>query len=135
MGAYLKRLLTTGAAYQFGDILAKAIALLTIPLYTRYVSRSEYGAANALLTAVILASIFLRMGVGEAFVRFYFDDDDAERRGRIARTTTSIVAWTTTLASLVALALAGPLSRLILGFDDPILMDCAILGLWAFTNL
>ena len=45
------------------------------------------------------------------------------------------VAWTTTLCSLVALALAGPLSRLILGFDDPVLMDCAILGLWAFTNL
>ena len=81
MGAYLKRLLTTGAAYQFGDILAKAIALLTIPLYTRYVSRSAYGAANALLTAVILASIFLRLGVGEAFVRFYFDDDDSQRRG------------------------------------------------------
>jgi O-antigen/teichoic acid export membrane protein len=135
LGAYLKRLLTTGAAYQFGDILAKAIALLTIPLYTRYVSRSEYGAANALLTAVILASIFLRLGVGEAFVRFYFDDDDPERRRRIARTATSTVAWTTTLCSLVALALAGPLSRLILGFHDPILLDCAIVGLWAFTNL
>jgi O-antigen/teichoic acid export membrane protein len=132
---YLKRLLSTGAAYQFGDILAKAIALVTIPLYTRYVSRGGYGAANSLLTSVILASIFLRVGVGEAFIRFYFDDDDPARRQRIARVATATVAWTTSLASLAALAFSGPLSRLLLGFRDPLLLDCAIVGLWAFTNL
>jgi len=132
---YLKRLLRTGAAYQFGDVLAKAIALVTIPLYTRHVSRAGYGAANSLLTAVILASIFLRAGLGEAFIRFYFDDTDAARRERIARTATATVAWITTIASLLALALAGPLSRALLGFRDPLLIDCATVGLWAFTNL
>ncbi|MDQ6810801.1 MAG: lipopolysaccharide biosynthesis protein [Actinomycetota bacterium] len=135
MRGYLKRLVATGAAYQFGDIIAKAIALVTIPLYTRYVSRGGYGAAGSLLTAVILASIFLRVGVQEAFVRFYFDDSDAQRRTRIARTATATVAWTTTVASLLAITFAGPLSRLILGFHDPLLLDCAVVGLWAFTNL
>jgi O-antigen/teichoic acid export membrane protein len=132
---YLKRLVATGAAYQFGDIVAKGIALVTIPLYTRHVSPAGYGAANSLLTAVILASIFLRVGVGEAFIRFYFDDEDGSRRDRIARTATATVAWTTTVAALLALVFAGPLSRLILGYHDPLLLDCAVLGLWAFTNL
>ncbi len=135
MRSYLKRLLATGAAYQFGDIVAKGIALVTIPLYTRHVSPAGYGAANSLLTAVILASIFLRVGVGEAFIRFYFDDDDEARRDRIARTATATVAWTTTIAAVLALVLAGPLSQLILGFHDPLLIDCAVVGLWAFTNL
>ncbi len=135
MLGYLKRLVATGAAYQFGDIVAKGIALITIPLYTRHVSPAGYGAAASLLTAVILASIFLRVGVGEAFIRFYFDDDDGVRRDRIARTATATVAWTTTLAALVAVALADPLSRLILGFEDRELLYCAIVGLWAFTNL
>ena len=135
MRGYLKRLLTTGAAYQFGDIVAKGIALITIPLYTRHISPAGYGAANSLLTAVILASIFLRVGVGEAFIRFYFDDDDLSRRARIARTATATVAWTTTAASLLALVFSGALSRLILGYHDPLLIDCAIVGLWAFTNL
>jgi O-antigen/teichoic acid export membrane protein len=133
--AYLKRLLTTGAAYQFGDLLAKAIALVTLPLYTRHVSPAGYGAANSLLTAVILASIFLRAGVGEAFVRFYFDDADAARRERIARSASAFVAWSTTAAALLALLFSGPLSRALLGFRDPELFDCAVLGLWAFTNL
>jgi len=132
---YLKRLVTTGAAYQFGDILAKGLALLTLPLYTRHLSNEAYGAAETLLTAVILASIVLRLGVGEAFIRFYFDDQDSARRERIARTATATVAWTTTLASVLALVLAGPLSRLLLGSEDPLLFDCAVLGLWAFTNL
>ncbi len=135
MLGYLKRLLTTGAAYQFGDIVAKGIALVTIPLYTRHISPAGYGAANSLLTAVILASIFLRVGVGEAFIRFYFDDEDQLRRNRIARTATATVAWTTTVAALLAVAFAAPLSRLILGFHDPLLIDCAVVGLWSFTNL
>jgi O-antigen/teichoic acid export membrane protein len=132
---YLKRLLATGAAYQFGDIVAKGIALVTIPLYTRYVSPAGYGAAATLLTAVILASVFLRVGVGEAFIRFYFDDSDVARRERIARTATATVAWTSTVAAVIAVVFSGALSRLILGFHDPLLIDCAIVGLWAFTNL
>ena len=66
MLGYLKRLVTTGAAYQFGDILAKGLALLTLPLYTRHLDTKAYGAAETLLTAVILVSILLRVGVGEA---------------------------------------------------------------------
>jgi O-antigen/teichoic acid export membrane protein len=132
---YLKRLVTTGAAYQFGDILAKGLALLTLPLYTHHLNPEAYGAAESLLTAVILSSILLRVGVGEAFIRFYFDDEDPERRTRIARTATAAVAWTTTLASLLALLFAGELSKLLIGIRDPLLFDCAVLGLWAFTNL
>jgi O-antigen/teichoic acid export membrane protein len=132
---YLKRLLSTGAAYQAADIVAKCIALVTLPLYTHHVAPAGYGAYNSLLTAVILSSILLRLGLGEAFVRFYFTDHDPARRARIARTATATVAWTTTAATLAALAFSGELSQLVLGFRDPLLMDCAILGLWAFTNL
>ena len=135
MREYLKRLVKTGAAYQAAEIFAKAIAVVTLPLYTRHVSSEAYGAYNTLLTSVILFSIVLRLGVGEAFVRFYFDDADQERRTRIARTATATVAWTTTAATFVAVAFSSELSRLVLGFDDPLLMDCAILGLWAFTNI
>ena len=98
MLGYLKRLVTTGAAYQFGDIVAKGLALITLPLYTRHLSPSAYGAAESLLTAVILSSILLRVGLGEAFIRFYFDDEDSARRDRIARSATAAVAWTTTVA-------------------------------------
>ncbi len=137
MFGYLKRLLRTGAAYQAAEIVAKGIAVLTLPLYLRHVSRGEYGAYQSLFTAVILASILLRVGVGEAFVRFYYEDRDAKRRDRIARTATATVAWTTTVAAVAVVVFAAPLSELLLGAHpaDPELIDCAALGLWAFTNL
>jgi len=132
---YLKRLLRTGAAYQAADIIAKGIAVFTLPLYTRHVSSGEYGAYSALLTAVILASILLRFGVGEAFLRFYYEDEDEERRRRIARSTIATVAWSTTLAAALLVVFAAPVSQALLGREEPILLDCAIVGLWAFTNL
>jgi O-antigen/teichoic acid export membrane protein len=135
MRDYFKRLITTGAAYQAAEIVAKGLAVITLPLYTRHVSTAGYGVYNLLLTAVILTSIVLRLGVDQAFVRFYYEDLDLERRARIARTATATVAWTTTVAALVAVAFAGPLSRLVIGSSDSLLMDCATLGLWAFTNI
>ncbi|HUB76921.1 MAG TPA: lipopolysaccharide biosynthesis protein [Solirubrobacteraceae bacterium] len=137
MFAYFKRLVTAGAAYQAGDILSKGAALFTLPLYTRYVAPHQYGYAEALLTAVILISIVLRLGVGEAFIRFYYDDSDPDRRDRIATTAVALVFATTTAAAAVGAAFAGPLSRLLLSshHSQAALLDIAMLGVWAFTNL
>jgi len=132
---HLKRLLTTGAAYQAGDLVAKALALFTLPLYTRYVSEAQYGYAETLITQVILASILLRLGVGEAFVRFWFDDEDPRRRERMLSSTVVFVALTSTLAGLIGLAWVGDLSQLQLGVRSPTLTATALLGLWGFTNL
>ena len=126
----------TGAAYQFGDIVAKGSRCVTLPLYTRHSQPAGYGAAESLLTAVILASILLRVGVGEAFIRFYFDDEDVARRERIARTATATVAWTTTLAALLARRVRR--AALAAAARLPTTRCCSTarsLGLWAFTNL
>jgi O-antigen/teichoic acid export membrane protein len=133
---YLKRLATSGLAYQAASLVAGFLALFTLPLYTRHLSEAELGYAETLLTAIILVSILLRFGVGEAFVRFYFDDDDdPSRRDQLARRTTSFVLVTTTVAALVAVAFAGELSQALLRTRDATLMAYGILGLWAFTNL
>ncbi len=128
------RLLRGGASYQAASVLSAALALVTLPLYTRALSRSDFGVAETLLTFIILASILLRLGLGEAFVRYHFTTPEDER-DRLARTTSAAVLLTTTTTALLAAALAGPLSRLLLGFEEAGLMRIAVLGLWAFTNL
>jgi O-antigen/teichoic acid export membrane protein len=132
---YLKRLATSGLAYQASSLVAGFFALFTLPLYTHHLTKAELGYAETLLTAIILASIVLRFGVGEAFVRFYFDDDDVAHRDRLARRTTSFVLVTSTVAALVAVVFAAALSRALLGTRDATLMAYGVLGLWAFTNL
>jgi O-antigen/teichoic acid export membrane protein len=135
VASLFKRLAASGAAYQASSLVAGFLALFTLPLYTRHLTRAELGYAETLLTAIILVSILLRFGIGEAFVRFWFDDDDAGRRARLARTTTSFVLVTSSAAAIAAVVLAGPLSQLLFGTRDATLVAYGVLGLWAFTNL
>jgi O-antigen/teichoic acid export membrane protein len=135
MRSLFTRLLAGGASYQAASVLSAALALVTLPLYTSVLTRSDFGVAETLLTAIILASIFLRLGLGEAFVRFYFATPTGVERDRLARTTTVAVLVVTTAAALLAAVFAGPLSRLLLGFEEGGLMRIAVLGLWGFTNL
>ncbi|HWI72983.1 MAG TPA: lipopolysaccharide biosynthesis protein [Baekduia sp.] len=135
MAGLLRRLLASTFAYQAPSILSALLAIVTLPLYTGHLSTADYGYAENLLTAIIFTSILLRFGIGEAFVRFWFDDEDHARRLDLARTATSWTLYVSTAVTLVALAFAGPLSRLILDLDDSTLMSLGLLGLWAFTNL
>ncbi len=134
MTSYLRRLLRTGAAYQLADAVSKVVALALLPVYTRYLTPADYGTAELVLTTIILVSIILRLGLGEAFVRFHYLDADPERRRRLARTATGSLAVITTLVAGLIAIFPEPFSQL-LDIDQPDIIRAAALGLWAFTNL
>jgi O-antigen/teichoic acid export membrane protein len=138
MSRYLRRLATTGAAYTAASILSKVIAVALLPLYTRYLSPEDYGAAEVLFAAVVTASIIVRFGLLEAILRFYYlpEEDPA----RVVSSTFAGLFWLSTLGALVALPLAAPLSELLLDPSElppdvsgPELVRIAIGGLWVLT--
>ncbi len=135
MTAYLKRLVSSLAAYQLADVVSKFIAVLLLPVYTRYIDPAGYGVVELLANGVIFVSIVVRFGMIEAFLRFYFTDTDQERRDALARRAIGFLLIATTVASIALAAAAGPLSRVVLGYYDASIMRVAVLGLWAFTNL
>jgi O-antigen/teichoic acid export membrane protein len=135
MTSYLRRLLRAGAAYQVADAVSKVAALALLPVYTRHLTRGDYGTAELLLTTIILVSIVLRLGLGEALVRFHFLDADPERRRRLARTATGTLFVATTVAAVAVAVAAEPVSKALLGASHPAEIRAAALGLWAFTNL
>ena len=135
MTAYLKRLVSSLAAYQVADVVSKFIAVLLLPVYTRYIAPAGYGVVELLANGVILISILVRFGIIESFLRFYFSDEDTARRDALARRSVGFLLVSTTIVSLALAAAATPLSRLVLGYPDPTTFRIAVLGLWAFTNL
>ena len=128
---YLRRLATTGAAYTAASVLSKLIAVALLPIYTQYLSPSDYGAAEVMVVAVIAASIVIRFGVIEALLRFYYiaDEDPDE----VVRTGFASLFWTTTLGAAIALAFAEPISEALLDRPDAELARIAIGGLWVIT--
>jgi O-antigen/teichoic acid export membrane protein len=133
--SYLKRLVSSLAAYQVADVVSKFMAVLLLPVYTRYIEPAGYGVVELLGNGVILISILVRFGIIESFLRFYFSDEDAERRDALARRSVLFLLATTTVAAVALAALATPLSKVVLAHRDPTTFRVAVLGLWAFTNL
>ena len=131
MSGYLRRLATTGAAYTAASILSKLIAVALLPLYTRYLTPADYGAAEVLFAAVVAASIVIRFGVIEAVLRFYYKA--GEDPGRVVATSFAALFWLATAGALVALPFAEPLSEALLDRPAPDLVRIAIGGLWVLT--
>ncbi len=128
---YLRRLATTGAAYTASSVLSKLIAVFLLPIYTHYLTPSDYGAAEVMLASVIAASIVVRLGIIEAILRFYYLA--GERPAAVVATGFASLFWGATILALVLLPLAGPLSQALLGHEDAALARLAILGLWTLT--
>ena len=135
MSGYLKRLVSSLAAYQVADIVSKFIAVLLLPVYTRYINPAGYGVVELLANGVIFVSIVARFGMIEAFLRFHFSDADQERRDALARRASLFLLVVTTLVAIALAVAATPLSKLVLSHRDPSTFRVAVLGLWSFTNL
>src|SRR5665811_2053319 len=131
MSGYLRRLATTGAAYTAASILSKLIAVALLPLYTRYLTPADYGAAEVLFAAVVAASIVIRLGVIEAVLRFYYKA--GEQPARVVATSFAALFWLSTAAALLALPFAEPISEALLDRPAPDLTRIAIGGLWVLT--
>jgi O-antigen/teichoic acid export membrane protein len=131
VSGYLRRLATTGAAYTAASVLSKLIAVALLPLYTRYQTLADYGAAEVLFAAVVAASIVIRFGVIEAILRFYYKAGEDPRR--VVATSFAALFWFATVAALVALPFAEPISEALLDRPAPDLARIAIGGLWVLT--
>ena len=128
---YLRRLATTGAAYTAANILSKLIAVALLPLYTRYLTPADYGAAEVLFAAVVAASIVVRFGVIEAVLRFYYKGGEDPQK--VVATSFAALFWFATIAALIALPFAKPISEALLDRPATELARIAIGGLWVAT--
>ena len=114
MSGYLRRLATTGAAYTAASVISKLIAVALLPLYTRYLTPADYGAAEVMFAAVVSASIVVRFGTIEALLRFYYKGDEDP-------------------AKVVSTSFAAPISEALLDRPAADLARIAIGGLWVLT--
>jgi len=77
-----KNLLNQSALYGLSIFLMKGIALIMLPIYTNYLSPSDYGRLEVLVVFSNVASIVLGFGLVEALYRFVGLADDIEQKQR-----------------------------------------------------
>jgi O-antigen/teichoic acid export membrane protein len=95
------------------------VNFLLVPLYTAYLSTSDYGVLALLLLFSTLAKILFRLGLDGAFFRVHYDlGTDAERR-RLAGTVALFGGGIGTLLFLLVVVFRGALTELLFAADAP----------------
>jgi O-antigen/teichoic acid export membrane protein len=123
------------AVYGLGSLVSRFIAVLLLPVYTRYLSPADYGLIETLIALSAVLTVLLAAGVKSAFFRFYFDEPDGPGRLRVIRTSFWFTMASATSGLVAGLLLAGPISQLLFGTSDHgDLVRAAFVGLWAHVN-
>src|SRR2546421_186518 len=131
----MKRLAKHSAIYGLGGLLSRILAVLLLPLYTRYLSPRDFGAIETLVALTVVLMSVLRAGIASAFFRFYFDSEDEAYRTRVVRTSFWFTMTTASAALVIGLLVAAPLGHALFGHNGHTnLVRAAFVGLWAQVN-
>src|SRR5215210_6152987 len=131
----MKELLRHSALYGLGNLVARIVSVLLLPLYTRYLSPGDYGLIETLVALSAVLTALVAQAMKSAFFRFYFDSGEDERRRRVILAAFWYVMTAATAVLAFGVLLAGPLSRLLFGdASHRGLVIAAFVGLWAAMN-
>ena len=72
--------------YGLGDVFTSVVSLLLLPIFTNYLTPTDYGVITMLATIEAVTKVTFRWGVDTAFMRMYYDCADQAARQRLAST-------------------------------------------------
>ena len=114
----LLRLSKQSIIYGFGVAVSQILSFFLIPLYTRYLTPSDYGILQIISVTSSVLSVIFAMGITSALFRSYFLYDEAEKRKMAISTAFIYLAGTSTILSVLLIGLAGKFSLLLFHSDQ-----------------
>jgi O-antigen/teichoic acid export membrane protein len=110
----MRRLASDSLIYGLGSVANQALAIVLLPLYTRYLEPSAYGTLALIASAGAVLQLAAALGVSFGMTRIFFSHPEPER-GRLVFTAFCFAAACTALAILGFGAFAGELAERLLG--------------------
>lgn len=97
-----KKLINNSIIFTIGNFGSKLISFFMVPLYTSYLTTSEYGTADLMTTTKNLLLPFLTLEIGQAALRFAIETDQEEEKETIL---SNIIAFEVVIAFVITIAL------------------------------
>ncbi len=82
----IKLLAKHSAVYSLGNFMQRIVALLLLPVYTRYLTPYDYGVKELVGLSADVIAILLATAISGAFYRFYFKYSTSEDRNEVVST-------------------------------------------------
>jgi len=83
MRHYIKEIGKHSTIYSISNILTKAIGIILIPIYTKFLSVEDYGIISIISPLIAALSIIYTFGLKTTLNRFYFDYEESSRQQKI----------------------------------------------------
>ena len=96
----LRRLADRSAVYAVGMLMLRGMSFLLIPLYTRHLSRAEYGIVAVAASVTALLGVLGPLSLHGSLARLYFNVESGSDRKRIAGS-----LWAATVVSALCFTL------------------------------
>lgn len=91
--------------FAIGNLGSRFIAIIMVPLYTRFMTTSEYGQVDLATTAISLLLPIISLAIGQAVIRFAVAYSESDDRKRIFSNAVALNILGTLLLGLVFLIL------------------------------
>jgi len=115
-----RKMLGNAALYSIGEIIPKAVRILLLPVFTRYLLPEEYGILAYTSSVVAFLFVLSILSLNTYIIRFYFDfdpDDEMSRRKLIGNVFVFMLIFNSAMTA-VALII-GPWVVAYYGVDVP----------------
>ena len=131
-----KSLINKLASFSIGSFISLIIGLISTPIITRLISPEEYGRGSMFIMVTSLISILIMMGCEQAFVRFFYAEDEISR-GALLRKCIIIplIIWCILISIFNILVYLLHLNIGVSGYVNIILIQSGILAMNTFAML
>ena len=87
----IKKVVSHGGIYAFGNVIRNIASFIMLPIYTRFLTPSDYGMIELLSMMVDLTSILVGMQLSNAIFRYYCTAQTKEEANKVISTAIIIV--------------------------------------------
>jgi O-antigen/teichoic acid export membrane protein len=113
----LKAFLRDSVIYAIPSFVSRGLSVFLVPLYTRVLKPSDYGALDMLLVFGNLVSLTVVLEVSQGVARYYSDEKDSDRKILYASSAFWFTLSCYTMFLIFSLVFTPTLSRLVMGVD------------------
>lgn len=80
MSSQVKSIFKHSSVYSLGNILGKVVSFIMLPIYTHYLTPSDYGVIELLTLSVSLITMLISLRLTSALPRFYYGMEEGKRK-------------------------------------------------------
>jgi O-antigen/teichoic acid export membrane protein len=117
--------------YGLGNFLSRVSAFIMLPVYTNYLSPTDYGVKELLAITTDVLGVLIGTAISQSLYRFYFDEEEERQRNLVISSGMVFVGAAGLILLLAAFIYSKSLTMLILDdLANERLFQLAIAALW-----